>query len=123
MPERWQEWAGFALGLGIQALEPGFRDRLADVDIAHNRPSTKLSFGLSPVEVAGVAGPALVRPASSIGSYFLTVQIVAAYSARPGTSPTAVSAPVAITSRSYSRLRPSASATDRCPGSTATTSP
>ena len=38
---------GFALGLGVQALEPGFRDRLADVDIAHNRPSTKLSFGLS----------------------------------------------------------------------------
>ena len=37
----------------------------------------ELSFGLSPVEVAGVAGPALVRPASSIGSYFLTVQIVA----------------------------------------------
>ncbi|MFO7566190.1 MAG: signal peptide peptidase SppA [Enhygromyxa sp.] len=38
---------GFALGFGVQALEPGFRDGLADVDIAHNRPSTKLSFGLS----------------------------------------------------------------------------
>src|SRR5690606_25380130 len=38
---------GFALGFGVQALEPGFRDALADVDIAHNRPSTKLSFGLS----------------------------------------------------------------------------
>lgn len=38
---------GFALGLGVQVLEPSFRDGLADVDIAHNRPSTKLSFGLS----------------------------------------------------------------------------
>lgn len=38
---------GFALGFGVQALEPGFRDRLADVDIAHNRPTTKLSFGLA----------------------------------------------------------------------------
>lgn len=38
---------GFALGFGVQALEPGFRDDLADVDIAHNRPTTKLSFGLS----------------------------------------------------------------------------
>jgi protease-4 len=38
---------GFALGFGVQALEPGFRNGVADVDIAHNRPSTKLSFGLS----------------------------------------------------------------------------
>ncbi len=38
---------GFALGFGVQALEPGFRNGLADADIAHNRPSTKLSFGLS----------------------------------------------------------------------------
>jgi hypothetical protein len=37
----------------------------------------ELEFGISPVEVAGVAGPALVRPESSVGAYFLTVQIVA----------------------------------------------
>lgn len=38
---------GFALGFGVQVLEPGFKDGLADADIAHNRPSTKLSFGLA----------------------------------------------------------------------------
>src|SRR5690606_8992329 len=45
----------------------------------------ELKFGLSPTEVAGVAGPALERPAGSIGSYFLTVQIVAdGFDIRPG---------------------------------------
>jgi hypothetical protein len=44
-----------------------------------------LTLGVSPVEVRGVAGPALVRPASSIGAYFLTVQIVAdGFSLREG---------------------------------------
>jgi protease IV len=38
---------GFALGFGVQALEPSFRDGLFDADIAHNRSSTKLSFGLA----------------------------------------------------------------------------
>ncbi|PRQ05753.1 Protease 4 [Enhygromyxa salina] len=38
---------GFALGFGVQALEPGFKGDLADADIAHNRPTTKLSFGLA----------------------------------------------------------------------------
>jgi protease-4 len=38
---------GFALGLGVQALEPGFRGGLSDADIAHNRPSQKLSFALA----------------------------------------------------------------------------
>ena len=37
----------FALGFGVQALEPGFRGGLSDADIAHNRPSTKLSFALA----------------------------------------------------------------------------
>jgi protease IV len=37
----------FALGLGVQTLEPGFRGGLSDADIAHNRPTTKLSFGLA----------------------------------------------------------------------------
>ena len=38
---------GFALGFGVQALEPSFADGLFDADVAHNRPSTKLSFGLA----------------------------------------------------------------------------
>jgi len=38
---------GFALGFGVQALEPTFGDGIADVDLAHNRPMTKLSFGLA----------------------------------------------------------------------------
>jgi protease-4 len=38
---------GFALGLGVQALEPGFRGGASDADIAHNRPTTKLSFALA----------------------------------------------------------------------------
>lgn len=37
----------FALGFGVQALEPGFRGDLSDADIAHNRPTTKLSFALA----------------------------------------------------------------------------
>jgi protease-4 len=37
----------FALGFGVQALEPGFRGGLSDADIAHNRPTTKLSFALA----------------------------------------------------------------------------
>jgi protease-4 len=37
----------FALGFGVQALEPGFRRGLSDADIAHNRPTTKLSFALA----------------------------------------------------------------------------
>ena len=41
--------------------------------------------GLSATEVAGVAGPALVRPESSVGAYILTVQIVAdGFSLREG---------------------------------------
>lgn len=38
---------GFALGFGVQALDPQFRRGLADVDLAHNRPTTKLSFALA----------------------------------------------------------------------------
>ena len=38
---------GFALGFGVQALEPGFRGGESDFDIAHNRPTTKLSFALA----------------------------------------------------------------------------
>ncbi|MCA9681892.1 MAG: S49 family peptidase [Myxococcales bacterium] len=38
---------GFALGFGVQAIEPGFRGDLFDADIAHNRPTTKLSFALA----------------------------------------------------------------------------
>ncbi|KIG14032.1 Protease IV [Enhygromyxa salina] len=38
---------GFALGFGVQALEPGFKDGLFDADIGHNRPTTKLSFALA----------------------------------------------------------------------------
>jgi protease-4 len=38
---------GFALGLGIQALEPGFRFGNFDPDISHNRAATKLSFALA----------------------------------------------------------------------------
>lgn len=38
---------GFALGFGVQALDPRFGDDTLDVDAAHNRPSTKLSFGLA----------------------------------------------------------------------------
>jgi protease-4 len=37
----------FALGFGVQALEPGFRGNLSDADIAHNRPTTKLSMALA----------------------------------------------------------------------------
>jgi hypothetical protein len=37
----------FALGFGVQALEPGFRGDLSDADIAHNRPTTKLSLALA----------------------------------------------------------------------------
>jgi protease-4 len=38
---------GFALGVGVQALEPGFRNATFDPDIGHNRPATKLSFALA----------------------------------------------------------------------------
>jgi protease IV len=38
---------GVALGFGVQALEPGFRNDLFDADIAHNRPTSKLSFGVA----------------------------------------------------------------------------
>ncbi|MFV8754951.1 S49 family peptidase [Nannocystaceae bacterium ST9] len=38
---------GFALGLGIQALEPSLRGSTFDYDAAHNRPATKLSFALA----------------------------------------------------------------------------
>lgn len=38
---------GFALGFGVQALEPGFKNALFDADIAHNRPTTKLSLALA----------------------------------------------------------------------------
>lgn len=38
---------GFALGVGIQALEPGFGGGSFDPDISHNRPATKLSFALA----------------------------------------------------------------------------
>lgn len=38
---------GFALGVGIQALEPGFRHGNFDQDITHNRPATKMSFALA----------------------------------------------------------------------------
>jgi hypothetical protein len=36
-----------------------------------------VTVGLSPVPVAGVSGPALVRPATSVGAYDLVVQLVA----------------------------------------------
>ncbi len=38
---------GFALGFGVQALEPGFRGASFDPDIGHNRSATKLSFALA----------------------------------------------------------------------------
>lgn len=38
---------GFALGFGVQALEPSLRDATFDTDAAHNRPTTKLSFALA----------------------------------------------------------------------------
>lgn len=38
---------GFALGLGVQALEPGLRGGLFDADRSHNRSATKLSFALA----------------------------------------------------------------------------
>ncbi|PRQ07593.1 signal peptide peptidase SppA [Enhygromyxa salina] len=38
---------GFALGVGVQALEPGFKASLYDADVGHNRPTTKLSFALA----------------------------------------------------------------------------
>jgi protease-4 len=38
---------GFALGFGVQALEPGFRGGLSDADFSHNNPMTKVSFGLA----------------------------------------------------------------------------
>lgn len=38
---------GFALGLGVQAIEPSLRGGTFDFDAAHNRPATKLSFALA----------------------------------------------------------------------------
>ncbi|EDM73741.1 peptidase S49, protease IV:Peptidase S49, SppA [Plesiocystis pacifica SIR-1] len=38
---------GLALGFGVQALEPGFGGEQFDADGAHNRPMTKVSFGLA----------------------------------------------------------------------------
>lgn len=38
---------GFALGVGVQALEPGLRGGLFDADRTHNQSSTKLSFALA----------------------------------------------------------------------------
>lgn len=39
--------------------------------------SCMVTVGLSPVPVAGVSGPALVRPVTSVGAYDLTIQLVA----------------------------------------------
>ena len=38
---------GFALGFGVQAIEPAFRDGNFDDDANHNRPGTKFSFALA----------------------------------------------------------------------------
>jgi len=38
---------GFALGFGIQALDPSFGDGSLDPDLGHNRASMKYSFGLA----------------------------------------------------------------------------
>lgn len=72
---------GFALAIGVQALEPGFRSGRFDYDRAHNEPMTKLSFGLAlgqgewgsfGVGVHGIqqAGRPLRTPQVDLGAVF-----------------------------------------------------